>query len=148
MSQVVRVTRTVDAPRDDVFDAWTDPDQLPLWLCPAPGVVGEASFDPTVGGQYRIVMVFDHGAYEVTGRYLVVDRPEKLVFTWRSDGVGGRDTLVTVTLDPVGDPPEQTEMTIVHERIPTTRAGHLLDTGWSNVGVALERLLTTRNRRR
>jgi uncharacterized protein YndB with AHSA1/START domain len=148
VSQIVRVTRTLNATRDEVFDAWTDPDQLPQWLCPLPGVVGEASFDPTVGGQYRIVMVFDHGAYEVTGRYLVVDRPARLVFTWRSDGVSGQDTLVTVTLDPVGDPPELTEMTILHERIPSTHARDRFSAGWANVSGALDRLLTVRNRRR
>lgn len=128
---VVRVTRTLRAAPQDVYDAWTQADRLQEWLCPGPGFVAEASCDPVVGGRYRIVKVLAQGVDEVTGEYLVVEPPHRLVFTWTAGTTGGQPTRVTVTLgataatesgtgtDPDSDDGPWTEMTILHERLPT-----------------------------
>lgn len=140
MNHTASVTRTLKATPQAVFDAWTDAHQLQQWLCPEPGVVGEALCDPVVGGSYRLVMVFSHGTEEVTGKYLVVEPPYRLVFTWRSGGVADHETRVSVDLQPVG---ASTEMTITHDRIPTPGARDALAPGWANVASRLDRLLTT-----
>lgn len=142
MSDIVRVTRTLNAGREAVFDAWTDPDQLRRWFLPFPGMIGEFSCDPVAGGRYRIVILMEEGAYEVTGEYLVVDRPGHLVFTWRSDGVAGQETKVTVTLSST-DAADRTEMTILHERIPEVRARDALHTGWVAVADILGRFVSS-----
>jgi uncharacterized protein YndB with AHSA1/START domain len=141
MSGVVRVTRVLRAPAAEVFDAWTDASRLRQWLNPGPGVLAEATADPVVGGRFRLVKLTSSGVDEVTGRYLVVDPPRRLVFTWRSpDSTGGAETRVTVDLRPVPAAPDDgapgdaaavgrplpdavageaaTEMTITHELIP------------------------------
>jgi uncharacterized protein YndB with AHSA1/START domain len=137
---VVQVRRVLKATPRDVFQAWTDPRLLQQWLCPGRGVVGEVTCDPVVGGQYRLVMVFDHGAYEVTGEYLEVDPPHRLVFTWFTDRTAGQHTQVTVTIRPDGD---LTEMTIVHERLPGDRYRDSASWAWANVVDRLDRILTT-----
>ncbi|MGI8336051.1 SRPBCC family protein [Actinomadura scrupuli] len=116
LTGIVRVTRTLKATPQDVFDAWTSADRLQQWLCPGPGTVAEAECDPVVGGRYRIVKLFPDGVDEVTGEYLVVEPPRRLVFTWRAGSTGGHPTQVTVTLRAGGD---TTEMTITHERLPS-----------------------------
>lgn len=138
MNDVVQVTRLVKATPEVVFDAWTDVRKLRRWLCPDPGVVGEASCDPVVGGNYRLVMLFDHGPFEVSGKYLEVDPPHRLVFTWLADSTAGKASQVTVTLRPDG---ETTEMTIVHERIPDQRFGESAGPAWTNVLDKLEQVL-------
>lgn len=116
MNGVVQVKRTLRASPEDVFDAWTDASRLQQWLCPEPGSVAEATCDPVVGGRYRIVKIFEDGVDEVTGEYLVVEPARRLVFTWAASSTEGRTTQVTVTLRPDGD---TTEMTIIHERLPS-----------------------------
>lgn len=140
MTSVVQVTRTVGARPHEVFEAWTDVDQLRQWFSPDPGVVAEASCDPVVGGGYRIVMLFDEGAYEVTGTYLVVEPPRRLVFTWSSDRTGGQDTHVTVTLEPDG---EGTEMTITHERLPGREFQDNAPRVWTRIADHLDRFVAT-----
>jgi uncharacterized protein YndB with AHSA1/START domain len=136
---VVRVTRTLKASPEQVFDAWTDADRLQQWLCPDPGFVAEATCDPVVGGRYRIVKILDSGADEVTGEYLVVDPPHRLVFTWAADTTLNRTTQVTVTLRPDGD---ATEMTILHERLPTQPIHDGAQRAWSSICDRLATLLS------
>jgi uncharacterized protein YndB with AHSA1/START domain len=123
-----------------VFQAWTDPHLLRQWLCPDPGAVGEATCDPVVGGTYRLVMVFDHGAYEVTGEYLEIDPPHRLVFTWLTDRTAGQHTQVTVTIRPDGD---LTTMTITHDRLPSDTYRASASSAWTNVIERLDRILTS-----
>jgi uncharacterized protein YndB with AHSA1/START domain len=135
---VVRVTRTLKASPAQVFDAWTDAGRLQQWLCPDPGYVAEATCDPVVGGRYRIVKVLSSGVDEVTGEYLVVDPPHRLVFTWAADTTQRSTTQVTVTLRPDGD---TTEMTILHERIPTRSIRDGAQRAWASIGDKLATLL-------
>jgi uncharacterized protein YndB with AHSA1/START domain len=147
---VVRVTRTLRAAPQDVYDAWTRADRLQEWLCPGPGFVAEASCDPVVGGRYRIVKVLSHGVDEVTGEYLVVEPPHRLVFTWTAGTTDGQRTQVTVTLGATGaesgDGP-WTEMTILHERLPTRRVHEGAGAAWADVAGKLDAYLTRDCRR-
>jgi uncharacterized protein YndB with AHSA1/START domain len=141
MINTVRVTRVLKATPEDVFQAWTDPRLLRQWLCLEPGVVGEVTCDPVVGGTYRLVMVFDHGASEVTGEYLEVDPPHRLVFTWRTDRTAGQHTRVTVTIRRDGD---LTAMTIIHDWLPSDTYRDSASWAWTNVVDRLDRILTVR----
>ena len=140
MIDVVQVRRVLRATPQDVFEAWTDARLLQQWLCPGPGVVGEVTCDPVVGGAYRLVMVFDDGAYEVTGEYLEVDPPHRLIFTWLTDRTAGQHTQVTVNIRPDGD---LTELTIIHERLPSDSYRDSASWAWTNVVDKLDRILTT-----
>jgi len=83
----VIMTRTIDAPRELVFDAFTRPEHLAEWFGQH-GFRITAETDPRKGGKYRITM---HGTdalpeqfrgdYPMHGEYLEFLRPEKLVFT-------------------------------------------------------------------
>jgi uncharacterized protein YndB with AHSA1/START domain len=139
MTDAVRVTRTIDATPQVVFDAWVDPAQLQQWFCPGPAVLGEAQCDPVVGGQYRLVMVSPHGASQIAGEYLVVDPPRRLVFTWRSSTVGP-ESQVSVLFEPAGG---GTRMTILHEGIPTEGPRSSITSGWTSVAGKLARLVAT-----
>ena len=76
------LTRLIDAPRDKLFRAWTDPEIIPRWFCPPPWSVSEAQTDVRAGGSSLIVMRGPNGE-EMPNRgvYLEVIPNEKLVFT-------------------------------------------------------------------
>ena len=78
----LKLTRLIDAPRENVFRCWTDPDLIPIWFCPPPWGVSRAEVDLRAGGSSLIVMKGPDGE-EVPnpGIYHEVVPNEKLVFT-------------------------------------------------------------------
>jgi uncharacterized protein YndB with AHSA1/START domain len=75
-------TRFLAAPRDRVFRAWTDADQLAQWWGPAGFTNPVSEVDLRPGGAYRIVMRAPDGReFPATGRYLEIEPPSRLVFT-------------------------------------------------------------------
>jgi uncharacterized protein YndB with AHSA1/START domain len=79
---------TLDAPRADVFRAWTDPDHLQWFYNPAQPIPDEPiELDLRVGGVWRQRMVISEQMNYVTGGvYREIVRDEKLVFNWGAAG--------------------------------------------------------------
>ena len=102
---------TLDAPRTDVFRAWTDPDHLQWFYNPAQPIPDEPiELDLRVGGVWRQRMVISEQTNYVTGGvYREIVRDEKLVFNWGAAGGWPEldpeqleeSPLVTVTLTEV-----------------------------------------------
>ena len=74
---VLRLQRRFDAPRERVFDAWTDPAVLREWWAAAPSMTpGEAEVELVEGGRYRLSMRAENGqVHTVVGEYTEVRRP-------------------------------------------------------------------------
>lgn len=108
----IEFARVFAAPRELVWRAWTDPDQLAVWWGPAAMHTPreKVELDVRPGGVFRVVMVSnDNGAeFPSDMRYTKVDEPSVLEFEWdAARGLGaGR---VTITLRDLGD--GRTEMT-------------------------------------
>jgi uncharacterized protein YndB with AHSA1/START domain len=82
----VEIVRLIDAPRDEVFHAWTDPEQLRLWWGPGEFTCPEAEVDLRPGGRYRLVMQPTAAEpFVLGGSYREVAAPERLVYTWRRE---------------------------------------------------------------
>ena len=76
------LTRLIDAPREKLFRAWTEPELLKQWFTPAPYTTPVAELDVRPGGANLVVMRGPDG-YEFPNRgvYLEVVENERLVFT-------------------------------------------------------------------
>ena len=76
--------RTLDAPVDLVWKAYTDPEHLKQWFAPKPYEISEIELDLTPGGVFRIRMVgpdgFDTG-HGTPGCVLEVIEGKKLAWT-------------------------------------------------------------------
>jgi uncharacterized protein YndB with AHSA1/START domain len=126
---VLRVERTYDAPAEDVFDAWTNPEVLRRWWVVSPSWrTPVADVDLRVGGAYRLSMEDpDAGTVRtVRGEYREVSRPRRLVYSWCwEDGEGGTGEVSTVTVDFVEDG-ERTKVVLEHSELATqeSRDGH------------------------
>ncbi|WP_040485402.1 SRPBCC family protein [Lutibaculum baratangense] len=78
----LKLVRLMDAPREKIFRAWTTPELLKPWFCPAPWRVSHAELDVRPGGSNLIVMNGPDGEeFPNRGVYLEVVPNEKLVFT-------------------------------------------------------------------
>jgi uncharacterized protein YndB with AHSA1/START domain len=153
---VVQVKRTFNASRDRVFEAWMDPDRLRQWLTGPRGSCPSVEVDPRVGGEFRIAMTSgvgklvsllpgQSGVVHMVGRYLEIDRPERLVFTV------GWEEFPTIRLDPESttvtvefhERDEGTEVVLTHERNPSRRISSFHRYGWKgslrNLDALLER---------
>jgi len=76
------LTRLIDAPREKVYKAWTDPDLLKQWFAPLPYTTPVAELDVRPGGANLIVMRDPQGnEFPNRGVYLEVVENERLVFT-------------------------------------------------------------------
>ncbi len=134
----LRITRTFAAPRDRVFQAWTDPEKLKQWWGPPGYVTLVAEVDLRVGGHYRFGMkkIPDGEIFYLSGSYREVRPPERLVYTWRWENEPhGTETLVAVEFRGLG---ASTEVVLSHEMFPTRDARDQHDMGWTG---CLERLV-------
>jgi uncharacterized protein YndB with AHSA1/START domain len=76
------LVRWFDAPRERVWRAWTDPAELAQWWGPHGYTNPVTETDVRPGGSLRIVMRSPEGTeFPVTGQYLEVDPPSRIVFT-------------------------------------------------------------------
>jgi uncharacterized protein YndB with AHSA1/START domain len=83
----VRITRIFDAPRERVFRAWTDPDDVAAWYGPehmeAPR--DRIRIDLRVGGRWEVTMVPRGGGPEFAIGYEIVELVEPELIVLRSD---------------------------------------------------------------
>lgn len=80
--------RLLDATREDVFDAWTKPEQLSEWWDPTGKRLSACTIDLKVDGAFRLVS--DGHAPPFEGVYRVIDRPARLEF----EAMGALGTIV------------------------------------------------------
>jgi uncharacterized protein YndB with AHSA1/START domain len=90
----ITALRAFEAPRDLVFEAWTNPNHLPRWWGPRGFTVTVAEIDVRPGGVWRFVMHGPDGRdYENEIVFVEIARPERLVL----DHVSGPPFRMTVT---------------------------------------------------
>ena len=105
-------TRVFDAPRERVWQEWTEPERFADWFggreCEIP--LSTVSMDVRPGGAWRATMFCGAGRREIrwTGEYREVIAPERLVFTISDQASGNPFELVSVVLSDLGD--SRTEM--------------------------------------
>ncbi len=75
------ITRTLNAPRESVWKAWTDSKQVAAWWGPNGFTSPRCDWDAKAGGKIHIDMKDPEGAvYPMNGRFLEVLPPEFLSF--------------------------------------------------------------------
>jgi uncharacterized protein YndB with AHSA1/START domain len=133
----LRIQRILPAPRERVFRAWTDPDEIACWLATQSCTGLRAEVDLRVGGRFRMQGV-DHSGHRVVvcGTYVEVKPPERLAYTWSTGEERGDEALVTVEFHDRGG---STEVVLVQDR----RREHTED-GWTGLFKNLIGLLEER----
>lgn len=130
------LTREFNAPREKVFQAWTDPEILVKWFGPKEVSTESARIDLRVGGEYHYTMKLPDGKIvDHHGAYREIDPPKKLVFTGilDSQGCAGSDglyaeTLVTINFEDLGN---RTRLTLTHDFLPTEASRDSHSYGWN-----------------
>lgn len=136
------ITRSFQAPRELVWQAWTQGEHLRRWSCPKDFTLLFSEGDLREGGNWRVGMRSPEGQEHVMGgQYREIVAPRRLVFThgWENDELHpGHQTLVTVQLE---EDDGRTVMTFTQSKLATasSRDGHAQ--GWSGAFDNLHNLL-------
>ena len=99
----MQLERTFDAPRELVFDCFTNPAHMQAWWGPREFTNPVCEIDARMGGKILIHMQgpSPFGVNPMEGEFIEVTRPSKLIFTARAfqgpDGEWGIDNLNTLT---------------------------------------------------
>ncbi|MHA3703077.1 SRPBCC family protein [Jatrophihabitans sp. YIM 134969] len=127
-------TRTYAAPRQLVWDAWTDPDQMAQWWGPRGLTTPRESIvlDLRPGGRMAFDMVDDAtgNRYPNSGTIREVDPPARIV--WDDDGFpdGSGKGTATVTFTEVDASTTTLHLHLVADFSETVRAG--AEQGWGS----------------
>lgn len=105
----ITLTRTIDAPVDELFAAWTDPALLEQWQAES------VEFEAFEGGRFRFASIDaddPQTVHEVTGTLTGFEQDRKLVELWHhEDSEASDDSTLVVTFRPLDA--DRTEITIV-----------------------------------
>lgn len=129
---ILQLTRHFPHPRERVFAAWTQPQQLVKWWGPKGVHIPHWEIDPRVGGSWETAMRNQDGSeFFVSGKYLEITPPSRLVFSWAwtNDDVRGHETTVTVDFE---EKNAGTELTLTQELFESNNARDLHNEGWSS----------------
>ncbi len=149
------ITRLLDAPRELVWKAWTEPAHMMRWWGPERFTSPACTIDLREGGKYLFCMRSPEGQdYWSTGVYKEIVPTERLVFTDSfADAEGNivsashygmgddfpKEMLVTVTLE---DHEGKTKMTMQHAGLPAGAMSDMTQAGWNGSFDKLAEALT------
>jgi uncharacterized protein YndB with AHSA1/START domain len=159
------LSRIIDAPREIVWKAWTEPEQLMKWWGPKHFSSPACKIDLRIGGKYHECMRSPEGnEFWSTGFYREIKAPERLVMTdsfadehgnvvpGTHYGMGPEfplEMLVTLTfeeyVDPLNHGPRHTKLLLRHsgtQALSSTDLGNMKQ-GWNESLDKLAVLLET-----
>jgi uncharacterized protein YndB with AHSA1/START domain len=137
------ITRVFDAPREQVWRAWTDPEHFKKWWGPEHFTAPVSEIDLRVGGTYFNCMRSPDGKdYYTTGVYREIVPLERIVYTDSFADENGNvvpasdygmaeiptETEVTVTFE---EQDGKTKMTLKHVGLPAGEQSEMAEAGWN-----------------
>jgi uncharacterized protein YndB with AHSA1/START domain len=99
---VVHATIEIAAPPDRIFRAISSKEITQWWGQEGMYQTTDWTGEVKVGGRFKASGAGSDGkGFSVSGEYVEIDPPRKLVHTWEADWVPGKPTTVTYRLDPI-----------------------------------------------
>jgi uncharacterized protein YndB with AHSA1/START domain len=137
---LILATVEVAAPMDRVFEALASDAVTRWWVRPGVFDTREWSGELRSGGAWRASGVGGGKPYVLEGEFVEVDRPRKLVHTWRPAGApAAATTVVSYVLEPAGD---GTRITLRHSGFGSRDTCVATCIGWETSFDELSRLIS------
>lgn len=134
------VTYRFDAPPEDVFDAWLDPDFAGKWWFTSPtSEMNTTRIDGRVGGEYEIVDRRDGVTYRAIGTFTELSRPHRIAFTFRMPEMSESIEEISVMIEPDGNGARLTLVHVCHRDLKEP-----YESGWGTMFGDLATLLGRR----
>jgi uncharacterized protein YndB with AHSA1/START domain len=141
----IEITRVFDAPRERVWQEWTEPERFADWFGGGEAEVplDTVAMDVRAGGAWRLTMFAPPGRREIRwhGSYLEVDEPARLVMSFSDQPESDRYEIVTVELIDLGD--GRTEMRFQQRGALPPEAYEATQRGWGGFFDRIDERLRT-----
>lgn len=139
----IHVERIFEAPRERVFDAYTDPELIPKWWGPRETTTIVDEMDATTGGKWRFVMRSPDGSeIGFRGVFREVTPHERIVQTFEWEGMPGHVSVDTAVFEDLGDRTRVVSTSVFHT--PEERDGMIesgMERGMNETYERLDELL-------
>jgi uncharacterized protein YndB with AHSA1/START domain len=100
----IHIERVFEAPRDQVFAAFTDPELIPQWWGPHGTTTIVDRMDVRQGGDWRFISRNSDGSETAfRGTFREFSPPERIAWTFEWEGMPGHVAVDTVTFEDLGD---------------------------------------------
>ena len=135
----LKVSRTIKAPIERVYNAWLDPTMLAKFMIAGEGMtVPKAETDAREGGRFSIIMAA--GAQEMPhgGEYLKLDPYSTIKFSWESP-FSVKGSTVTLQFSEVED---GTQVELVHVKFVDEESRDNHEVGWVAILTKLDTALS------
>lgn len=99
----VIMKRRFNAPRERVFEAYTDPKLIPQWWGPRRYTTHVDRMEVKKGGVWRFIHRGPEGEFAFNGVYHEIVTPERLINTFEFEGAPGNVGLVITTFEAHGN---------------------------------------------
>jgi uncharacterized protein YndB with AHSA1/START domain len=141
---VLVVRKVLGASAEFLFDAWTQPALMARWFHARPTWTTEiVRSDLRVGGGWELVMHGEDGpTCRVFGKYLALERPTRLAFTWHPDERDDYETVVNLTFKSLDR--DTTELVLTHTALGTEADRERHGQGWERCLAGLAALVEAR----
>ena len=126
----ITVARTIPAPAAEVFDVWIDASSPGGPWFGAERVILNAVVD----GLFYFAVKDGAKRWAHYGRFLRVERPRLVEYTWMSEATKGLETVVSVAFDARDG---ETDVTLRHTGVPDDEFGRQHQDGWGWILSAL-----------
>jgi uncharacterized protein YndB with AHSA1/START domain len=114
----VTTSRVYNAKPERLFQAYTDPAQIPQWWGPAYLTTKVDKLEAKVGGAWRFVQTEPSGKeHAFNGVYKEIDEPHKIVSTFEYEPMAGHVLVETVTFEEQPDGKTKLTATARYENI-------------------------------
>jgi uncharacterized protein YndB with AHSA1/START domain len=140
----LRLERVLPVAPERVFAAFVEPDLLADWWGPAGFTSPSVELDLRPGGRFRIAMQPPDGElFHLRGKFREIEPPHRLAYTfeWEEPDPDDRETLVTLTFEPV---PAGTRVQLDQGVFATEARYALHEAGWRETLDRLEASLAAR----
>lgn len=136
----VRVEKRFRHPAERVFDAFLDPARVGQWLFHTPeGVMEKTDYGPRPGGGFALFERRGDDLARHFGRFVEIERPNRIVFDFRVDEAPDDPTRVTVTLTDEGS---GCVVVLSHDLAPAWAAyADRSAAGWTMILDSLDRVM-------
>ena len=136
------ITRTFDAPRNRVFQMWTEPERVAQWWGPHGFTNPVCEVDARPGGAVRIHMRAPDGVvYPMSGTFRDIAAPERLVLATVAEDQQGRPLLEGMNTVTFEEQAGRTKITVQASAVPLVPIAERMvagmEQGWTQ---SLERL--------
>jgi len=137
----IKLNRTINAPVEKVFNAWLNAETLSQFMLPMRDMPNpRTESNAQVGGEFVIYMNVNGEEIPHRGKYLEINRFDKLVFTWESP-YSPEDSTVTINFNQLSE--NQTEVEFSHVKFLNEEARDDHENGWGLILETLDSLVSS-----